>query len=37
MKKLLALLLIANLAHASNFAETDNQSGGKIVITTEAC
>ena len=37
MKKLLAFLLIANLAHASNFAETDNQSGGKIVITTDAC
>ena len=38
MKHLIAIFLAAaTLAHADNFAETDNQAGGKITIMTDAC
>jgi hypothetical protein len=39
MKRLLVSLLAAStlVAHADNFAETDNQNGGKIIIMTDAC
>jgi len=34
---LLSLLAAATVAHADNFAESDNQAGGKIVLMTDAC
>ena len=34
---LLSLLTAATVAHADNFAETDNQAGGKIVLMTDVC
>ena len=38
MKHLLLILLAAaSVAHADNFAETDNQAGGKITIMTDVC
>jgi hypothetical protein len=38
MKHLLLTLLVAStVAHADNFAETDNQAGGKITIMTDVC
>lgn len=37
MRKFLILSAFCAAAHAGNFAQTDNQSGGKIVIMTETC
>jgi hypothetical protein len=34
---LLPFLAAASIAHASNFAEVENQAGGKIVLMTTAC
>ena len=34
---LLPLLAAASIAHADNFADADNQAGGKIVLMTDAC
>lgn len=38
MKRFIALFLATvTLAHADNFAETENIGGGKIVLMTDAC
>jgi len=34
---LLSLLTAATVAHADNFADSENQAGGKIVLMTDAC